>query len=85
MPEGMKENDAFPEPIITPATKADEGHDEDISRDEIIAQGVSPKQSMFSWKITLESYLHMVQLKPKSRSIWWTPSTNSEMRMVRSL
>lgn len=40
MPEGMKENQKFPEPIITPATKADEGHDEDISREEIIAQGI---------------------------------------------
>lgn len=40
MPEGMKESDQFPEPIITPATKADEGHDEDISREEIIAQGI---------------------------------------------
>ena len=40
MPDGMKENDRFPEPIITPATKADEGHDEDISREEIIAQGI---------------------------------------------
>ena len=40
MPDGMKENDAFPEPIITPATKAEEGHDEDISREEIIAQGI---------------------------------------------
>lgn len=38
MPERMKENDPFPEPIITPSTKADEGHDEDISREEIIAQ-----------------------------------------------
>lgn len=40
MPEGMKENDRFPEPIITPATKAEEGHDEDISRQEIILQQV---------------------------------------------
>ena len=40
MPDGMKENDAFPSPIITPATKAEEGHDEDISREEIIAQGI---------------------------------------------
>ena len=40
MPEGMKENDFFPEPIITPTTKAHEGHDEDISREEIIAQGL---------------------------------------------
>lgn len=43
MPEGMKENDKFPEPIITPATKADEGHDEDISREEILAQGIVPQ------------------------------------------
>jgi len=40
MPEGMRENDAFPEPIITPTTKADEGHDEDISREEILRQGI---------------------------------------------
>lgn len=40
LPEGMREADAFPEPIITPATKAEEGHDEDISREEILAQGI---------------------------------------------
>ena len=40
MPEGMKENDKFPTPIITPTTKAHEGHDEDISRDEILEQGL---------------------------------------------
>lgn len=40
LPEGMRENEAFPVPIITPATKAEEGHDEDISREEIIAQGL---------------------------------------------
>lgn len=40
MPEGMKEGDRFPEPLITPATKADEGHDVDISREEILAQGL---------------------------------------------
>ncbi len=44
MPDGMRENDPFPEPLITPATKADEGHDEDISRDEILEKGlVSPE------------------------------------------
>ena len=43
MPEGMKENDKFPVPIITPATKAEEGHDEDISREEIIAKGIVPE------------------------------------------
>ncbi len=41
MPAGMKENDFFPYPIITPSTKADEGHDEDISQQEIIAKGLA--------------------------------------------
>lgn len=40
MPDGMVENQRFPEPIITPTTKADEGHDEDISKEEIIARGI---------------------------------------------
>ena len=40
MPDGMKESDKFPEPIITPATKAEEGHDEDISKAEILAQNI---------------------------------------------
>ncbi len=40
MPDGMIENDKFPKPIITPTTKASEGHDEDISKDEIIKQGL---------------------------------------------
>ena len=43
LPEGMKENDRFPEPIITPATKADEGHDEDISREDILSKGIVPE------------------------------------------
>lgn len=43
MPEGMKENDAFPVPIITPAVKAAEGHDEDISREDILAHGHVPE------------------------------------------
>lgn len=40
LPEGMKENDKFPTPIITPTTKADEGHDENISKEEAIAQSI---------------------------------------------
>lgn len=40
MPEGMRENDPFPEPIITPTTKASEGHDEDISREDILSKGI---------------------------------------------
>ena len=43
LPDGMKENEKFPEPIITPTTKADAGHDENISREEIIAQGIVDK------------------------------------------
>lgn len=44
LPEGLKENDFFASPIITPTTKAHEGHDEDISREEIIAQGLVSKE-----------------------------------------
>ncbi|MDI1356422.1 MAG: phosphoribosylaminoimidazolesuccinocarboxamide synthase [bacterium] len=44
LPEGLKENDKFPTPIITPTTKASEGHDEDISREEIIKQGIVSKE-----------------------------------------
>ena len=40
IPDGMRENEKFPEPILTPTTKADEGHDENISREEIIARGI---------------------------------------------
>ncbi len=52
MPEGMKENDFFPTPIITPSTKASEGHDEDISKEEIITQGLA---SEADWAV-LEKY-----------------------------
>jgi phosphoribosylaminoimidazole-succinocarboxamide synthase len=48
MPEGLKENDYFPTPIITPSTKADAGHDEDISKEEIIAQGIATEKE---WEI----------------------------------
>jgi phosphoribosylaminoimidazole-succinocarboxamide synthase len=43
MPDGMKENDRFPEPIITPTTKSDHGHDLDISREEILQQAIVPE------------------------------------------
>ena len=52
MPEGMKENDKFPEPLITPTTKADEGHDLDISREEIIKSGLVSESDY----IQLENY-----------------------------
>lgn len=44
MPDGLKENDYFPSPIITPTTKAHEGHDEDISREEILARGLVSRE-----------------------------------------
>jgi len=44
MPDGLKENDPFPQPIITPSTKADAGHDEDISPEEIITKGLATKK-----------------------------------------
>ena len=52
MPDGLKENDFFPTPIITPSTKADAGHDEDISKEQIIATGIVTVQD---WTI-LEHY-----------------------------
>ena len=52
MPDGMKENDFFPQPIITPSTKAAEGHDEDISKEEIISTGLA---SETDWN-TLQNY-----------------------------
>jgi phosphoribosylaminoimidazole-succinocarboxamide synthase len=42
MPDGLRENDPFPEPIITPAVKAEEGHDEDISKEDLLAKGIVP-------------------------------------------
>jgi phosphoribosylaminoimidazole-succinocarboxamide synthase len=44
LPEGLRENEKLPQPIITPTTKAAEGHDEDISKEEIIAQGIVPRE-----------------------------------------
>ncbi|WP_341215829.1 phosphoribosylaminoimidazolesuccinocarboxamide synthase, partial [uncultured Wocania sp.] len=55
MPEGMKENDVFPEPIITPATKAEMGdHDEDISREDILKRGIVSEEDY----LVLEDYTH---------------------------
>ncbi|MBC7381450.1 MAG: phosphoribosylaminoimidazolesuccinocarboxamide synthase [Bacteroidia bacterium] len=52
MPEGMRENDAFPEPIITPTIKASEGHDEDVSRDGIFSLGLASEKDY----LVLEDY-----------------------------
>ncbi|MBM77403.1 MAG: phosphoribosylaminoimidazolesuccinocarboxamide synthase [Crocinitomicaceae bacterium] len=56
MPDGMKEHQKFPEPIITPSTKADEGHDEDISREEIINQGIVSESEY----VQLENYTRKI-------------------------
>jgi phosphoribosylaminoimidazole-succinocarboxamide synthase len=52
LPEGLKENDKLPEPIITPTTKASVGHDEDISREQILAQGIVSEEDY----VQLEQY-----------------------------
>jgi phosphoribosylaminoimidazole-succinocarboxamide synthase len=52
MPDGLRENDRFPEPILTPTIKASEGHDEDISREEIIRQGLVSEEEY----VQLEGY-----------------------------
>lgn len=57
LPEGLKENDKLPSPIITPTTKASEGHDEDISREEIIRQGIVEEK-------------YYLQLEEKTRALY---------------
>lgn len=59
LPDGLNENDKFPSPIITPSTKADEGHDEDISREEIIAQGLVSEADY----VQLEKYTQALFLR----------------------
>lgn len=57
MPDGMKENDRFPEPLLTPTTKADQGHDEDISREDIIKTGLVDEQDyIYLEKITRDLF-----------------------------
>jgi phosphoribosylaminoimidazole-succinocarboxamide synthase len=56
MPDGMKENDRFPEPLITPTTKASVGHDEDISREEILKQGLVSEADY----VVLEKYTRAI-------------------------
>jgi len=66
MPEGMKENQPFPTPIITPTTKAYEGHDEDISKEEIIAQGIVSKEDYEQLeKYTLAVYARGCEIAKK--------------------
>jgi phosphoribosylaminoimidazole-succinocarboxamide synthase len=62
LPEGLRENDFFPTPIITPTTKASEGHDEDISREEIIKKGIVSEADY----IEIENYTRALFEKGKS-------------------
>jgi phosphoribosylaminoimidazole-succinocarboxamide synthase len=57
MPDGLKESDPFPEPIITPTTKAEVGHDEDISREEILRRGIVSEE-------------HYIQLEAYTRALY---------------
>ncbi|NBV92807.1 MAG: phosphoribosylaminoimidazolesuccinocarboxamide synthase, partial [Flavobacteriia bacterium] len=69
LPEGLKENDPLPQPIITPTTKAAEGHDEDISREEIIAQGiVSESDYLILEKYSLQLFAYCTDYA-KSRGL----------------
>ncbi|MDE3183654.1 MAG: phosphoribosylaminoimidazolesuccinocarboxamide synthase [Bacteroidota bacterium] len=66
LPEGLKENDYFPEPIITPSTKAAEGHDEDISKGEIIARNIVSKDDYEQLeKYTLQLFARGKELAAK--------------------
>lgn len=66
LPEGLKEHDRLPSPIITPTTKASEGHDQDISREEIIAQGiVSAEDYAVLEKYTLALYARGTEIAAK--------------------
>lgn len=69
LPEGLRENDRLPAPIITPSTKAKEGHDLDISREEILAQGIVAEA-------------HYVQLEDYTRKLF---ARGSEMAAAKGL
>ena len=63
LPDGMRENERFPEPIITPTTKADEGHDMNISKEEIIAQGIVSAEDY----AVMEDYTCLLYTSPSPR------------------
>ena len=70
LPDGLKENDKLPKPIITPATKADKGHDEDISREEIISNNiVSEEDYLLLEKYTFELFERGSELASKQNLI----------------
>ena len=73
LPDGMKENERFPEPIITPTTKADEGHDMNISKEEIIAQGIVSAEDY----AIMEDYTRKIFARGLSAMVRFTSSTRS--------
>ena len=68
LPDGMRENERFPEPIVTPTTKADEGHDMNISKEEIIERVLFPQKTMQSSKTGHANSLHVVRRLLQSRA-----------------
>jgi len=66
VPDGMREHEKFPEPIVTPTTKATEGHDENISKEEIIAQGMVPESEYeLLEKYTIELFRRGTEIADK--------------------
>lgn len=83
MPDGLKENDFFPTPLITPSTKAAAGHDEDISEAEIIAQGLATAEE---WEVLKNIHWPCLKevkpLLPNKASYWQIPNMSLENLMV---
>jgi phosphoribosylaminoimidazole-succinocarboxamide synthase len=86
MPEGMKENDFFPSPIITPSTKAETGHDEDISKEEILQRGLATDEE---WKVLEKYALKLFERVRKSQNkeidTLPTPNMSLESSMMLSI
>jgi len=82
LPDGMREHDRFPEPIITPATKAEEGHDEDISREEILERGlIYEKQYNLLENYTLKLFKRGTKIAAKRVCCLWILNMNLESGM----
>lgn len=84
LPDGMKENQRFPEPIITPTTKADEGHDMNISKEEIIAQGIVSKEDYEVMEDYTRKILHVARKLQQNMDLYLLiPNTNLAKEMER--
>jgi phosphoribosylaminoimidazole-succinocarboxamide synthase len=69
LPDGLKENDKLPEPIITPTTKASVGHDEDISKEDILAKGI----------VSAADYEHAGKIHPRCFCPWYRNSRRTRI------